>query len=238
MIPYDSRLMPALPAVANAAKMLLRWAAPGIIDGLARLFFSWAGNISNSTLNSYATNVAQAWSNNMANLVPAPVALTEVSIEDLTSPTGPVGVWSGTKAGSRAGGAYTPAACFIVQDVIPRRYRGGHPRNYLLGMDTSQTSPTDGNTWLASYASTVLSAWGLFLSQITGANGPSGATTWSQCNVSYYSGTMAETSGSGNYQRGKTKAIVRTAVPFPDVVIGHNYNPQIGSQRRRNRQSS
>lgn len=218
--------------------MLLRWAAPGIADGLARLFFSWAGNISNSSLNTYASSVANAWSNNFGGQVPAQVALTEVSIEDLTSPTGPVGVWSGSKAGSRSGGAYTPAAAFIVQDVIPRRYRGGHPRNYLLGLDTSQTTPADGNTWLPTYATTVLGAWTNFLGAISGANGPSGATTWAQVNVSYYSGTEAVTSGSGNYIRGKTKAIVRTTVPFPDVVVGHNYNPQLGSQRRRNKQSA
>lgn len=230
--------MPPLPVVANAAKMLLRWAAPGIADGLARLFFTWAGSISNTTLNTYANAVASAYNINITPLVPPAVSLTEVVIEDLTSLTAPVGVWSGTHPGSRSTGAYTPAACFIIQDLISRRYRGGKPRNYLLGMDTSQTSPTDGNTWLASYANTVVTAWSNFLTAISGANGPVGATAWAQSNVSYYQGTTSVTSGTGAYTRGKTKATVRAVVPFPDPVIGHAYNPQIGSQRRRNKQSS
>lgn len=230
--------MPPLPSVTNVAKVFWRFAAPGIADALARTFFAWSGTITNSTLNSWATSAANNWTTNMASLVPAAVSLTEVSVEDLTSTTGPVGVWSGSKIGSRAGGGYAPAACFIVQDIIPRRYRGGHPRNYLLGMDISQTSPTDGNTWLSTYASGVLTAWTNYLNSISGSNGPSGATTWQQVNVSYYLGSTEVTTGTAPYVRGRTKATIRTGtIPF-DVVIGHNYNPQVGSQRRRNKQSA
>lgn len=217
--------------------MLLRYAAPGIADALTRLFFEWAGSITNTSLNNYATQVATNWNTDIAPLVPSAMTLTEVSCEDLTTPTGPVGVWSGSHAGTRATGAFAPATAFIITDSIARRYRGGHPRKYLLGMDSSQTTPTDGNTWLSTYASGVVTNWNTFLTSITGANGPSGTTTWVEVNVSYYQGSTATTVGTSPYVRGKTTRTLRST-PAIDLVAGHSYNPQIGSQRRRNKQSS
>lgn len=203
-----------------------------------RAFFAWAGTITNSTLNTWASSAATSWGAHMAPLVPAAVVLNEVSVEDLSTTTGPVGVWSGSQVGTRSTGAFTPAAAFIVQDIIPRRYRGGHPRSYLLGMDTSQTTPTDGNTWLPAFGTSVLTAWNAWMAAISGSGGPSGATTWQRVNVSYYLGTTEVTTGTPPYVRGKTKATLRTTVPTPDVIVGYGYNPQIGSQRRRNRQST
>lgn len=217
--------------------MLLRYAAPGIADALTRLFFAWTGSLTNTALNNYATTVATNWNTDIAPLVPAGVVLTEVSIEDLTSATGPVGVWSGSHAGTRSGGGFAPATAFIITDSIARRYRGGHPRKYLLGMDITQTTPTDGNTWLATYASTIVTTWGTFMTSISGGNGPSGSTGWAEANVSYYQGSTGSTVGSAPYVRGKTTRTLR-GTPAVDIVVGHSYNPQLGSQRRRNKQSS
>ena len=230
--------MPPLPPVSQTVKTILRVAAPGITDSLLRMFFQWAGSLSNTNLNTWCSNVATAWQTNIGPLVPSAVVLNEVTAEDLTSTTGPVGVWSGSKAGSRSGGAFTPAAAFIITDLIPRRYRGGHPRSYLLGLDTSQTTPTDGNTWLSTFAATVVTDWTAFMNAISGSSGPSGTTTWARCNVSYYLGSTDVITGTPPYQRGKTKATLRTVVPTPDVIISYSYNPQIGSQRRRNHQSA
>lgn len=217
--------------------MLLRYAAPGIADALTRLFFQWTGALSNTAANNWCSTAASEWSTNIAGKVPTAMTLTEVSLEDLTSNTGPVGVWSGANAGSRSAGSYAPATAFIIQDAIARRYRGGHPRKYLLGMDSSQTTPTDGNSWLSSYAAGIVTAWDAFMAAISGGNGPSGTTAWNEANVSYYLGSTEETVGNPPYVRGKTLRTLR-GTPLVDVVIGHTYNPQIGAQRRRNKQTA
>jgi hypothetical protein len=226
--------MAQLPFVSQVVRALIKYSAPGIQDLVTRMFWNWAGTLSQTALQNWANNVGSVWLTEIAPLVPAGLILTECTAEDLTSATGPAATEAFTHPGSRSGGGYAPAVAFIIQDTIARRYRGGHPRKYLPGLDITQTATTDANTWLATYANTVVTAWNAFIAGISGANAPSGTTTWSECNVSYYSGfTAVQNPLTGRY---RNVPKLRTT-PLVDIISAHTYNTHFGSQRRRNAQS-
>lgn len=221
------------PFVPNVAKVLLRYAAPGIAEAITRLFFSWTNSISNSNSNAWCQSVANNWATNIAPLVPPALVLNAVTLEDLSQGSSVAGAWAGTKPGTRSGGEYGPAECFIIENLIGRKYRGGHSRNYLPGLDIGQASAVDGNAWNTTYAGTVLSAWQAFLSAISGSNGPAGSTPFTHVSVPMYKGFKAvQNPLTGRYRNVPTYAPEPIT---PDVIVGTAYNVNFGSQRRRNR---
>jgi hypothetical protein len=228
--------MPPLPSAAGTIKLLLQYALPGVATILNRLFFTGTGSTTGAAMNTWCTNVANAWGTNMAPQCVPPLTLVAITAEDLTSATSPVGAWAGSKPGTNVANLQDPATAFVVKNLVANRYRGGHPRTYLPGIPIADASAASSNTWLTATASTILTQWLAFLTAISGSSGPTGYTGLSQSYVPYYKGNTVTTTGTAPYQRGHNHATVLTSTA-PILIASHTYNPTFGSQRRRNHQS-
>jgi hypothetical protein len=221
--------MPALPPVPNVVKIAFIHSDASDLDVVTRLYFEYTGTAPNdSALNTFATACATAWNTDLASLFNPDVTLTEVTVEDLTSPTAAVGTWSGTHAGTATGTPLPAGTAALVNYSISRRYRGGKPRSYWCMGNTGHINTAQ--TWTSSFISGFATDYAAFLAAII-AGAWSGATLTSQVNVSYYSG-FASVQNPVTL-RWKNLATPR-ATPLVDLVTGFSLNHKFGSQRRRN----
>lgn len=230
------RTLPPLPAVAGLIRVLLQYALPNASNVLNRLFFQGSGSTSNTALNAWTLNIANNWNTNMApQLVPA-CQLVAVTAEDLSSLTSPIGAWSGSHAGTSTHvDSVDPGSALIVKNLTALRSRGGHSRNYLPGIPDSNVSAELGSQWNAASAGGIITSWKAFLAAISGANGPTGYPSITQVVPNYYHGFTVVTNPITHRARN-----VPTPLATPNIypVSTQTFNPIIGAQRRRNRQTS
>lgn len=228
--------MPALPFVTGLVRLLLQYVLPAVPLIINRLFFQGTGSTTNSALNTYCSNVATAWNADMASNTIPDCQLVAVTAEDLTSATSPIGAWSGNHPGGETPGVSSyPNAAFIVKNHTNLRARGGHSRTYLPGIATNQQSSNGAATWNPTSATAILNAWQTFLAAITGSNGPTGYSGFAQVMPNYYHGFKSvQNPITGRYRN----VPVPLATPNVYPVTATSYNTNVGSQRRRNKQSS
>jgi hypothetical protein len=176
-----------------------------------------------------AANAAHtAWVTNLAPLTSTNFSLTQVTVTDLSDPSGPVGINSTAAPGTRAGSAGLSApVSMLVNMKIQRRYRGGKPRIYVpAGLSADMATP---QTWGATFLTQFHDGWLAFSSAIgsslSWASG--GAQT---VNVAYFKGHK----WVGDDETGHKKV----PLPYPggphvDPILAWAFNPLIGTQRRR-----
>jgi len=228
--------MPALPAIAGLIRIILQYALPTAANVLNRIFVQGTGSTNNTAMNVYATNIATAWNTNMApQLVPA-VALVAVTCEDLSSLTSPVGAWTGSHPGTSTHiDSVDPGSALIMKNITALRSRGGHSRNYLPGIPDSNVSAELGSIWNSSSAGGITTSWKNFIAAIVGTNGPTGYPSLQQVVPNYYKGFTVVTNPITHRARNVPTLV---ANPTTTPVSTITFNPVIGSQRRRNRQTS
>lgn len=222
--------MPARPNVPGVALFTLRGTLDEDTDVINRFFVQFTGGpLTNTQAVSWATSTAANWVTFIQPVVAVKYTLTQISVEDLTSPTAGFGVWDGSHTGTRAGTPVTAGACLVIKQHINRRYRGGHPRVYLYSL--TEADQQDANSWNPADSAAVVSAWGLFQGAIaTGA--PAGITAIGQVNVSYFQGFTNHT-----FPSGRVRPIPNLrATPVIDLITSYSPNNQIASQRRRYKQ--
>jgi len=220
--------MVALPAVPKVVKVVLYNL---LLDAAAymlnRVFMQYSGTAPTDTeLETYAGAVNTAYGSNLIPLQGPGVTYGGCGAEDLSSSTSAVGSSADTVVGTRSGATLGGQVCFIISGEIARRYRGGHPRSYWpFGIDTDSY---DAHSWHPTFLTSVLTAWGDFLTAIEGA-GWTGAGTLSPVNVSYYEGFTNHT-----YPSGRTRPIpTLRGTPVVDPIISYVPRPDYGTQRRR-----
>jgi hypothetical protein len=139
-------------------------------------------------------------------------ALTSVIAEDLSTLNTPVGLWTGSIAGTRTGSPLPAETCLLINFHVNRRYRGGKPRMYLpLGNAGDVSAP---QAWLGGFLAAVNTSFSAFLNGVFGST-LGGATVTTLCSVSYY----------------HAKALRTT--PLVDPVTAWSTNGIPASQRRR-----
>lgn len=222
--------MPPLPPVSKIVRVDLKHIMSGG-NAATRIFFSYGGTLSRTDAQTWVDAIANAWKTNMLVQMSNKITLTQTVLTDLTSATSPQVFSTVTGAGS---GTVNPAGAgtsFVVQKKIARRYRGGHPRQYIPGMIAIfGTTP---NTWDATYFGQVMAAYSAFVSAALTAV-PVAASPATEQNVSYFTGFTNKTFPSGRVHPVPTPR----ATPITDLVISNVGNPKVGSQRRRNLQSA
>lgn len=125
-----------------------------------------------------------AWSADVAGLQISKNSLTEVDLVDLTSNTSSAATVTGSVPGTRGDDEIASSTACLVVYPIQRRYKGGHPRSYLLVGGFADF--LDGAHWTAAFATEVITKWKTFLNAIVGfTNG--GMTISNLVNVSYVS---------------------------------------------------
>jgi hypothetical protein len=223
--------MPALPNVPNVVRILLKQTLNEDLDVLNRVYLSFgSGTFSAADALALASTVFTAWGAHMAAVESTDLSLVEVLIEDLTSPSGATGAATGSTPGTIVGSVLSAGAAFVIRKHVQRRYRGGHPRLYFGGMVSAGLH--DAQTWDGTFATTFLGGFEAFMTAII-SGAPAGHGSWADVNVSYYEGFHNFT-----FPSGRTRPIpTLRGTPLVDLVTGYNYNPKVGSQRRRNLQS-
>lgn len=221
--------MPPLPNVNKVLRIAMRYAWAGDTDVINRTFYQYSGTATLTNIGDVATLFFTEWGTNFLALMSSDISLTDVTVEDLTSSSGFTANASGVTPGSIGTAALSSAACLIVKRVIARRYRGGHSRIYFPGLVTSDLQ--DDNTWKGTTISAWLAAMAAFDAAISAAV-PSGLSSLTPVNVSFYDGFTNFLEPSGRY---RARPTTRSS-PLVDLIAGYAVNPQVGSQRRRNQQ--
>jgi hypothetical protein len=212
-----------LPPVPNVIKTILR----GLVDGLGIekweniLHWAYTGQApSNADLATFATNIATAWSTNMAPEAPSQTTLNMVNNVDLTSASAAGGEWSGSHAGSRGDDSIPANAAVLISYPVQMRYQGGHPRSYLF---VGGNADLQGATlWSTAFQAEALNHWKSFLNAIIGST-ISGTTISGLVCVSYID---KEANPTPPYRR-------PTPLVLPLVVNEAVCSPAMASQRRR-----
>lgn len=203
--------MAAQQPVPNVVQVSLTGVV-GAINWAHVLHFQFSGG---SPTVPVLTSAAQAMFNSYAShiqpLAVAAIVLHEARIADLSSQTGAVGTYTGTSAGSAAGTVIPNNVAFLISKQINRRYRGGHPRAYLLIGTINNL--VGSNQWTTAFQSAGVNAYVAFIQAV--ANGGAWAGIGSEVTVH------------------RTQGHVNLVPPTVDIVQTYSSSPLIASQRRR-----
>lgn len=209
--------MPPLPSPGMVVKMVLKYHRDDAAAENAEFF--------RYTASSQATtaNLGGLWAyietDFFAAYVGASLAdlvMDSVELTDLSSSSGAtystVPSFTGTNTGS--GISANNAVC--VQHTIQRRYRGGHPRTYMMVGAAGDLATASIRDWQPSFLTNIQNGWNSYnaLFPYNTAGG-----TWTRCSVSYY----------------ETIAGVRTVrtTPLVDPILVDIAKSRVCSQRRR-----
>jgi hypothetical protein len=224
--------MPALPAAGKVVRCDLFFTYSTNLRVRDRIYFNYTGaGPSVADLNTLAATISSAWNTQMSPQQNSSAVLTQIQLTDLVSSTGAQTVLTVSRTGTLAGAALPSATAMIIKFRIARRYRGGHPRFYLVGRVAQDE--TNQSAWLSASGSAVAVAWAAFIAACI-AGPPASLGTMAHVNVSYFLGFTNKTFASG-----RTRAVPNVrATPVVDVVTSYSVNLTMGSQRRRSQQSA
>lgn len=203
-------------------------------SGLAgnRFYLSYSGSApTGANCVTLATDVANAWVADIAPLVTAAWALTEVDVLDIASETGLSGSFGGTFGGTRSGTTLPYQCASNIEFNILQRYRGGKPRIFLP--PGTESDLVDPGHWDNTFIAALNSGFSSFMTAITGASiGAMG--TLAHVDLSYFKGFTNITNSSGRERAVPTyrdSALVRP-------VVGYSAKAVVGSQKRRRTSTS
>lgn len=222
--------MPARAPVTDPACIEVQFsqADDASIHAGCRFFLSYTGSApSIADLNTLATAVSVAWTDNLAPLVTADESLQSVTITDLSSDTGAVGVWAGDIAGSRSGAGPPASICAVINHKIARRYRGGRPRTFVR-MGTESDIPNT-NEWSEAFQTAGREGWEAFIAQVIATTGI-GISSLAIVNISFFKSFTPVL----NPITGRTKDVPTPRdTPLVDPITLSTMALKLGSQRRR-----
>lgn len=207
-----------LPHVPQMLKLRYLWALSNH-TGVNVFHISYTGSIPDATtMGAILTQIATLTTTNIKPLVNQAVSLTTIEATDISSPTGILSTVAGFGTGTVMSGAPladNTAAC--VSFLTNLHYRGGHPRMYLPGQQTVNTTNT--SSWTPGWVTTVqngMIAWRSAINSMTGTNAPF-QLQW----VSYYT-------HDANHN-----PIYHPGGPQPYPVLNFRLHTRIDSQRKR-----
>lgn len=209
--------MPALPSPGQVFKTIYKYHADDCIaENINYFSYDGASGISAADLASFFGAVATDWNAPYVGAASTNTNGDDVQLIDLSSSTGAEDTEVNTWTGTNTGGTLPGSVAVCVSDVISRRYRGGHPRNYMmvgLGNDFESSSM---KFWQAGFLTNIQNGWNSFMALFPVTIG---AHIIRPVNVSYY----------------ETVAGVKTVRPTPLVDVIHEKiaRDRVCTQRRR-----
>lgn len=222
--------MPTKPAVADAIKFQIFGLQDGVKPWANQFFFHWSigGPINAADLLTVVTAVDTAWNANMP-----PVLVDEVTKETvvgtaLDSSSAPVASFGSSTPGSLNVNGMGAGSAFIVSRQIARRYRGGHSRVYICGLDPSETNDHQ-DEFDPSVVAGIAARWVAVENAAATALTGVGKTDREAVSISYYDGFTNVLYPSGRYHAVPTLRVT----PLIDPIVLYKGRTQIGSQRRR-----
>lgn len=210
--------MPPLPVVPGVIKWEFLWTQSAI--PCANIFHSsfTGGPPTAEDIATMAEDLANAyWQSGLWSGYPTSTTLVGVRGTDLTTDTSAVGEYSVGTSGTYEGSELPAQACVLVNYQITRRYRGGHPRAYLL--PPNQTLLAGPSQW----GSTILTELAARLTALQTAMGSASSGTTD------LSGQVCV-----SYRDGNAPRVDPLVEPITSMVV----SPIMATQRRRIRASS
>lgn len=221
--------MGALPFVPGVIRKIDKFLFNNTTVGIVRTFESYTGTPPIvSDLLALGTLLGAGFTADLAPNMSPEVAYVSTELTDLTSDTSAqattefVGL-----VGTEAGNVIPAAVCFLVNNVIERRYRGGHSKSFIP-FGTDADLDTD-QSWDSGSADGFLDAWANF-QDIIPDNPWLGAGVVNQVNVSYYEGFTSVQNPLTLRWRNIPK--LRTD-PVVDLITAFAFSPQLHFQTRR-----
>ena len=176
--------MPPLPFVPNVVKVTFTGGDDDSFPWENVIHYIYAGGPpATADLTAMAAGLSGAWATEMSPLQNEATSMVNVSIVDLSSDMGAGGVDVTVNAGTRAGATVPANAAVLISYTSARRFRGGHPRQYLVA--GSQPDLLDPAHWTAGFTAAVTGGWDGLTSEPIGATFGT-MTISAQCYVSYY----------------------------------------------------
>lgn len=166
-------------------------------------------------LETYGTTIANAFTNNLAPLMPIANRLTEVQLVDLTSNTSASTTVVTAVPGTRAGTAFSAQVALVSSWKILARWRGGHCRNYWPFAVIADA--LNNRQWTDAFRSLAGAGFANFRAAISGTGW--GSTTTQMVCLSRFT----------NIPVAGTRRDPPVPFPITDVLV----HPRIDTQRRR-----
>lgn len=223
--------MAALPAVSKVVRVDHHFSQGTDSNMQFRTFLQYAGTLSTADAVTWLTNIVAGLTTNLLPVLHNTVSLTLSQLTDLTSTSSPQVQNSTGGSGTGVGTALPQGTALVIKHRIARRYRGGHPRTYLPGLQSSYL--TNPGTWAAGSIGTIVGDYLAYIAAATANTNPVAIGVITHVNVSYFQGFTNHT-----YPSGRVHAIPTPRVtPLVDAIITSIGNSKVASQRRRNEQS-
>jgi len=169
-----------------------------------------------------AADIITAWTAWVPPLQNTSIVMRDVVVTDLSSTSGAEAKVPATVAGTRAGVQQPANVAVLVSYPVVTRYKGGHPRTYLLAGVAGDT--LNASQWTAAFVTNVTTDWRSFLTAVIGST--SGTTTIAALSAVRYYGKFLPNSGPPRYR-------LTTPVASDLVVNQATVDVEMASQRRR-----
>ena len=219
------------PPVPNVIKLSMKFQTTQDLDIIVNTHWKYAGSPPVSAdVNTWLGAVATGFTNSLQPLCGTNVTHVQDTATDLSSSTGVQVVQTHTQVGSRAGGLLPISAAALFNGKIPRRYRGGKPRNYWpFGTDTDLANSSQ---WTTTAQTAFQTGINNFIATLV--TGPFGALNVQVLvNVGYFHGHKPVQNPVT--LRYKNVPLLGAPPTFPavDTISQYSCNLTLGSQRRR-----
>jgi hypothetical protein len=178
-----------------------------------------------SDLDLLANNVYNKWTTTVGTMIPTNVNVTEVDATDLSSVSGVGSLYThAAVAGGRAGTLSPSSVCYVIQNRISARYRGGHPRTFWPGGVAGDMAGEA--TWNTTVQGTFPTQVVAYVSAIRGVAYSFGSGTLNHV-IPRYIYNVTDDPASHKYRRTKSSLL------SVDIVNSYFLQPRVGSQRKR-----
>lgn len=219
--------MAVLPAVPQVARIQLHQTYGSDSNVMNTFHAKFTGSPQEADLNAWAVAVKQSWVTHLSGMVMPSLILNGVVITDLSSSNGATGSDIENNAGGNVSSTGVPGnVAMVMRFQINRRYRGGHPRQYISGLPNADLEDED--HWSAATINNWDAGYTLFMAGVVNYVGTNVAGT-QIVNVSYVSGHTWAQDQHSNWHKIPTYR----ASPQVDLVQGFVANGLIGTMRRR-----
>ena len=222
--------MAALPAVSKVVRVDHFFDNGSDTSAQFRNFFQYAGTLNNADAVTWLGNIVAAMGTFMTARLTTHVSLILSELTDLTSSTSPQVQNSTGHTGGLVDNSLAAGTAMVIKKHIARRYRGGHPRLYLMGL--GQGNLANETTWDTTHLGNVVGSFITYINACIANTNPAAIGAITHVNVSFFQGFTNHT-----YPSGRVKPIPTPRVtPLVDLITDITGNPTVGSQRRRNQQ--
>jgi hypothetical protein len=175
-----------------------------------------------ANLQTYASAIANSWNTNVASLCPAPIVLATIVVTDLNSNSGAQAVVPAVHPGTRGDEMIGANTAMLVSYPVSLRYRGGHPRSYLL---VGGFADIDGGMmYHVAFRDEVKAHHDAFL--FTLSQVVAGSTAWNQLVAVRRHGKFLPNSGAPHF-------VLNNPIVLPIVPNSGIYHTQAASQKGR-----